>query len=728
MNRIVGIELSHQHAPIAIREQLALNKEQIRESIADLKKQYKEVFIISTCNRLSLYAYGDNYLKLESYLEKFGNFSQYLTILPDTRIAMQNLFSTASGLESQAIGEHQIIGQIREALEIAKEEKTIGPILGEMIRKAVHAGKRARLETNIGKHSASLATVGFELIHKHGIELKDSSLMVIGTGNMANLVNTVLDRSSVKNLYVASHNLGRATKMANDWGGEAVHVSELQRYLSKVDIIIGGTQGEVNLLSEKQVDDSKCTRAQFAFDAERPKLLIDFGLPRNFNPVLKTFDNVFLYDLDDIKQMTYEGLLKRYEEIPQVKEIVVEESDSYMEWFYHRKASPVIEAYWNNLIDIKEKELKWLMPKLGDISEEQEKIIERFAHRLIRKISKKPLEGLNSFSLNLHDTDNPINTVKKVFDLDDIDIFVPEKRIVIGTRGSKLALTQTHHMIEKLRKMEPQNEYVTKVIRTSGDDGNIEVLGAFTNAIQRALLDKKVDIAVHSYKDLPTEGVPGLHIAAISEREDVRDVLISKNGEKLADLPKGAIIGTGSLRRQIQLKLLRPDIEVKFIQGNLDGRLKKMKEGDYDAIILAAAGLKRLGMMEQATEILSETDMIPAVSQGALAIEVRKEDEETTALVNKIDNADSRIATDAERAFLRALGGGCNFPIAAYATIDANELTINGLYASNDGTMVEIDNITGHKASPHQLAKQLAAHLQERLRQKARKISEQSNA
>jgi|SRR5690554_852863 len=728
MNRIVGIELSHRYAPIAIREQLAFNKTQTKEALSKLKKHYQEVFIISTCNRLSLYAYGENYFKLEEYLNQFGDYSQYLTVLPDTRIAVQNLFSTAAGLESQAIGEHQIVGQIRDALNLARSEKTIGPLLDEFIRKAVHAGKRARLETNIGKHSASLATVGFELINKHNYNLEEASILVVGTGNMANLVNTVLDRSNVKELYVASHDMERGNKMAKEWGGEAVHISKLPYLLPKVDIIVGGTQGEVNLLSEKELADSQCTRAQFAFDAEKPKLLIDFGLPRNFNPALKRFENVFLYDLDDIKRMTFEGLLKRYEEIPLAKEIVDDESETFMEWFYHRKASPVIEAYWKGLLNAKDEELQWLIPKMGEVSDSQQRLLERFAHRLIRRISKNPLREVNNFAQNLHHRDNPINTVKKVFNLDEVDIFVPKKRVIVGTRGSKLALTQTQFMIEYLKEKEPQNEYVIKVIRTSGDDGDISVMGAFTTAIQRALLAGKVDIAVHSYKDLPIEQVPGLRIAAISDREDVRDVLISKKGERLSDLPKGAIIGTGSLRRELQLKQLRPDIEVKFIQGNLDSRIKKMQEGDYDAIILAAAGLKRLGMLSVASEILTEKDMIPAVCQGALALEARDGDKEIIALLDKINHEDTKIATDAERTFLLALGGGCNFPIAAYAKIDDQEITLSGLYASADGEVVEEEQIVGHKKSAHQLARQLANDLHQRVREKSRKLNKETDA
>ena len=720
MDKIVGIELSHRLAPIAVREKLALNKAQTSKALNDLKAFYAEVFIVSTCNRLSLYAYGDNYFALENYLKQFGDFSQYLSVFPDTGIAIQNLFSTAAGLESQAIGEHQIVGQIREALDLARREKTVGPMLDEFIRRAIHTGKRARVETNIGKHSASLASVGYELIEQHVDELSNSSLLVIGTGNMANLINTVLDRSKIKALFVASHDRSRAKKMAKEWGGTAHHTSDLHQLLGKVDIIIGGTQGEINLLSEKEIANSKCTRAQFALDADHPKLLIDFGLPRNFNPALKDFENVTLYDLDDIKKMTFESLKKRQDEIPQVQKILEQEAEKFMQWVYHRKVSPVLEAFWKNLQEAKDGELQWLFPKLGDLSQDHASLIERFAHRLIRKISKKPFEEVSNFAQNLHHTDNPINTVKKVFDLKEVDLFVPKKRIVIGTRGSKLALTQTHYMLERLKEKEPHNEYVTKIIRTSGDDGNIDVMGAFTTAIQRALQKGEIDIAVHSYKDLPIEQVPDLMIAAISEREDIRDVLISKKGEKLKDLSPGAIIGTGSLRRQIQLQQMRPDIEVKFIQGNLDSRIKKMKEGDYDALILAAAGLKRLGMIDKATEILSEEQMIPAVCQGALALEVRKLDKETAKVVEKVNHLDTEIATQAERMFLTALGGGCNYPIAAYAHTEGDALKIKGLYASADGKVVEVGDIEGHKRLATQLANQLAQDLNAKVRKRMR--------
>ena len=309
MDKVVGVELSHRFAPIAIRERLALNTEQTRSAIQELKKWYKEIMIISTCNRLSIYAFGPSHNHILEYFDQFGNYRQYLSILPDSEIAIRNLFSTAAGLESQAIGEHQIIGQIKEAFDLAKEEKSVGPVLDELIGQALKSGKKVRTETNIGKFSASLATVGYELIENHGIELKDTTFLVIGTGNMANLVTTVLDRTKIKKLFIASHDGDRAKAMANEWSGEAVDMEMIHGPLAESEVIIGGTQGEINLLHEETMAESKCPRANFALQTGSKKLFIDFGVPRNFNPDLKSHDNISLYDLDDIKKITYDGLL-----------------------------------------------------------------------------------------------------------------------------------------------------------------------------------------------------------------------------------------------------------------------------------------------------------------------------------------------------------------------------------------------------------------------------------
>ncbi|MCB9360870.1 MAG: hydroxymethylbilane synthase [Flavobacteriales bacterium] len=713
MDKIVGVELSHRFAPISVRERLALNKDQTKAAIQALKKSYKEVFIISTCNRLSIYAYGKSHTEILDYFDQFGNYRQYLSILPDSEIAIKNLFSTASGLESQAVGEHQISGQIKDALELGREEKSIGPVLDELIRQAVHTGKRVRLETNIGKFSASLATVGFELITHHGIDIANATFLVIGTGNMANLMATVLDRTNIKKLYVASHDQDRAQEMANEWNGEPVDMQNMHKALSEANVIIGGTQGEINLLHEETMAESKCPRAKFALETGDKKLFIDFGVPRNFNPELKNHDNIALFDLDDIKKITYEGLLKRYDEIPEARKIVNTEVDWFIIWLKNRKVAPVIEAYWKNLEDIRDEEMKWLLPKLGEVGEHQKEVLMRFTHRLLRKISNPTIDGIKNIAQNLHAQDSPINTAKQILDVEDVDIFVPKKKIIVGTRGSKLALTQTNWVVEQLKEIQPDYEFETKIIRTSGDDGDISVVGAFTSALQRSMLAGEIDIAVHSYKDIPTESVNGLRVIPVTKRKDVRDVLISKSGQKFTELPADAVIGTGSLRRSAQLKQIRPDLEYKFIQGNVDSRIHQMETGNYDAIILAATGLQKMNMIDIATEIFETSTMLPAVGQGILGIELVDREGYVYELVKKLRHEPTKQAADAERAFLIALGGGCNLPIAAYALIEKEEITIHGVFASEDGAYYAKNSIKGKVEDRKELARTLALQLKE---------------
>ncbi len=726
MDKIIGVELSHRFAPIAVRERLALNKEQTIAAINELKKFYEEIFIVSTCNRLSIYAYGKSHNPILDFFDNFGNYRQYLSILPDSEITIRNLFSTAAGLESQAVGEHQITGQIRDALEIGRQEKSIGPVLDELIRHAVHTGKRVRMETRIGEFSASLATVGFELITQQGFDFADTTFLVIGTGNMANLVTTVLDRTNIKKLYITSHDKERAQEMAKEWNGEAVEIENMHQALSEAGVIIGGTQGEINLLHEETMAESKCPRAKFALQTGGSKLFIDFGVPRNFNPELKNDPNINLFDLDDIKKITYEGMLKRYDEIPHARKIVNDELNWFMIWLRNRKVAPVIEAYWNNLEEIKEQEIKWLLPKLNHTDKHTEELLQRFTHRLIRKISNPTIEGIKRIAQNLHEKDNPINTAKHILDVEEVDVYVPKRKIIVGTRGSKLAITQTNWVIDQLKKLQPDYEFETKIILTSGDEGNIDVIGAFTSAIERAMLAGKIDIAIHSYKDIPTEEVVGLRIIPVTERKDVRDVLISKSGKTLRELPSGAVIGTGSLRRSTQLKQIRPDLEYKFIQGNVDSRINKMEKGDYDAIILAATGLQKMNMFDIATEVFESDVMLPAVGQGILGIELIDKEGYILDLVKQLKHEPTKIAADADRAFLIALGGGCNFPIAAYTTVNDGKITIDGAFASEDGKYFARNSISGNIEAKRTLARILAAQLKEEVESKKKGIKQEA--
>ena len=285
-------------------------------------------------------------------------------------------------------------------------------------------------------------------------------------------------------------------------------------------------------------------------------------------------------------------------------------------------------------------------------------------------------------------------------------------KIVVGTRGSKLALVQTNWVVDQLKKANPEIEFEVKIIKTKGDLvthlplHKIGDKGLFTKEIEQQLLDKEIDLAIHSMKDMPSSLPEGLKFASIPKREDPRDVLVLKEGyNDISDLPKGAKIGTGSKRRTYQLLKYRPDLEIVPIRGNVGTRLEKMKNEGMDGIILAAAGLKRLGMEDIITEYLNPEIFVPAVSQGALGIECLKNGE-YNKYFRELDNKDVRVTVEAERSFMRELNGGCHSLIGAYATLDGNDIYIIGTYEVN-GTIVKKD-ILGKKEDNIELGRKLA--------------------
>jgi hydroxymethylbilane synthase len=258
------------------------------------------------------------------------------------------------------------------------------------------------------------------------------------------------------------------------------------------------------------------------------------------------------------------------------------------------------------------------------------------------------------------------------------------RTFVVGTRGSRLALRQTQIVIDALRVARPGTEIAVREIKTEGDRSSAPLseiggLGVFTKAIEDALLAGEVDLAVHSLKDLPPRITDGLVIAAVPARGDPRDALVTAGGRTLASLPPGARIGSGSARRSLQLLRLRPDLRMAEIRGNVDTRVRKVETGEYDGAVLAVAGLERLRLREKAAHVFSLEEMVPAVGQGALAVETRAGDAEARALVATIDDAGSRACVEAERAFLAKLGAGCRMPVGAHATVDGGRLALTAM-------------------------------------------------
>lgn len=280
----------------------------------------------------------------------------------------------------------------------------------------------------------------------------------------------------------------------------------------------------------------------------------------------------------------------------------------------------------------------------------------------------------------------------------------------VGTRGSRLALTQTRWLVERLERAVPGSEWELARITTQGDRTKTALRGdgAFVKEIQRALAEGRIDLAVHSLKDLPTEPVEGLMLAAIPERADPRDALV---GTPMGALAPGARVGTGSPRRSAQARRLRPDVEVVFLRGNVPTRIDKVAEGELDAVILAAAGLARLGI--QPDQVFDPDEILPAPGQGALAVEVRADHHDLIRAVSLVDDPSTRAAALAERAVLRELGGGCMLPVATLGTVEGPWLVVRSSVTSSDGTEQVTAIGRGDPAQPLELGAEVGRRLME---------------
>lgn len=288
--------------------------------------------------------------------------------------------------------------------------------------------------------------------------------------------------------------------------------------------------------------------------------------------------------------------------------------------------------------------------------------------------------------------------------------------IRIATRRSPLARWQANHVADLLRRQEPGLEVRLHELVTRGDKildvplAEVGGKGLFVKEIEDALLSGAAEIAVHSMKDLPAQLAPGLVIGAVPVREDPRDALCSPRWKTLDRLPKGAKVGTSSLRRSAQLKVVRPDLDVQMVRGNVETRLRKASEG-LDAVVLAYAGLRRLGLDGQATQVFSPEEMLPAVAQGALALEARGGDAETLRRLAALEDPDTRVRTEAERGFLARIEGGCQVPIASHATVQGGTVLLRALVASLDGKSV----IRGERTGPRDGARRMGESLAEEL-------------
>ena len=288
-------------------------------------------------------------------------------------------------------------------------------------------------------------------------------------------------------------------------------------------------------------------------------------------------------------------------------------------------------------------------------------------------------------------------------------------KIIVGTRGSKLAVTQTNWVINKLKEKHPEVEFETKIIKTKGDliqNVSLDKIGdkgLFVKEIEQQLIDGQIDMAVHSMKDMPSNLPKGLKFASIPKREDARDVLVLKEGySSINDLPNGAKVATGSKRRKYQLLKHRPDLEIVPIRGNIETRIKKIETEKLDGVVLAASGLRRAGLDDKIDYYIPTDIMLPAPAQGILALEIREDDKETEKIIDSIKDDITKIQIDAERGFLIGVNGSCHIPMGAYCEIEGEKITLTGLYGDGEGKKIVVQSQVGTLADAPKIGYELA--------------------
>jgi hydroxymethylbilane synthase len=495
--------------------------------------------------------------------------------------------------------------------------------------------------------------------------------------------------------------------MAERLQGDAIRYEHLFTYLETADIVISSTAAPHPILKKADLQEVIRRRRQ------KPMFLIDIAVPRDIDPAVNEISNIYLYDIDDLQQVVAANIRERQKEAVVAEEMIKREVMSFQHWLEGLNVVPTIVSLREKAETIRRQEVAKTLRKL-QLSEEERTTIDALTTAIVNKLLHTPIVNLKK-EIDAPEGGKFLRSVRQLFELDD-----KANRVVrVGTRGSLLALRQTDFVLDQLASFFPRLSFHKVLIKTIGDLTQAKDIplvkvgekGLFIREIEEALLQEQIDLAVHSIKDLPSQLSSGLILGAIPPREDPRDVLVSRAGLSFAQLPKGARVGTSSLRRQAQLLHYRPDLRIVPIRGNIDTRLRKLTEGQYDAIILAAAGLLRMEWEGKITEYLDPEICLPAVGQGALGVEIREDDSEMEGRVSRIHSLETGAAIAAERAFLQRLEGGCQVPAGAWGQIAEGTLVLRGMLSSVDGKRLLTAQKSGALSEAVTIGTSLAAEL-----------------
>ncbi|MCD1287065.1 MULTISPECIES: glutamyl-tRNA reductase [unclassified Brevibacterium] len=752
---LLVLGISHQSAPIDMLDALAFRAGEVSELRSDAiaGENVDGLAVLSTCNRLELIAdvtafhggLADLGNALVSSIDKeWSDIAGHFYAHYDTQ-AMQHLLKVACGLDSMAIGEAQILGQLRSTFTDSLSAGALTSGLSHALQQALRVGKRAHSETGLDEVARSLFSAALEASAAHIGSLRAANALVIGAGAMSGLVVSGLYKEGVSRITVLNRTLEKAERLVAEVGGRARELTPriMAEEIADADLIVSCTGARAVVVGR---DDIVAGLAQNPKGAAN-KAFVDLALPHDIDPSVREFEHVALFGLGEIRTMLTSSDKQRdaqvVETVESVRRIIDEELAKIETGAKERAVAPTVTALRSHAKDVLAAETARLEKKLGEsIDAKSFAEVRKSLHRVAEKLIHTPTVKVKELAVSETDVDYA-QALMQLFDLPTnkvahaitkpetkvatasspnhieadgirpvadhtLDVVEPEnfsgRTIRLGTRRSQLARSQSTAIAHQLAALTGWRVEIVEVV-TEGDV-NMSPLagfggtGVFVSAVRQALHQGKIDIAVHSLKDLPTTPEAGIQMAAIPPRVDPADVLIGRDGLSLSQLPAGSVIGTGSPRRAVQLRAARPDIEVRGVRGNVDTRIAHVRDGRLDAVVLAAAGVRRIGRLAEATDSLDFTTMLPAPGQGALAVETRGADSpyavdtdamaadvEVRAALRRLHDVTTDLAVTCERAILSRAEAGCSAPIGALATIDGREFVVDAVMADDDGKL-----------------------------------------
>ena len=670
-----------------MRERFSFDKDEV---VAALNRLYEfdcisECVILSTCNRTEIYAAlegvefpKDYMLAVLKDLKGADHIDADAFFFYEERDCIEHLFRVSASLDSLVLGEGQILSQLKGAYIQAYSAGCTGTIFNILFQRAIGVGKKVRTNTGIANTPVSVSYTAVNLAEDSlDKPLSEATVLILGAGTMSELTATHLQAKGVKTIFVSNRTFAKAEMLAERFNGKAVKLDNFVDYAKDADILITSTGAPHYIITEREA--KKITTLRKG----EPIVMIDIAVPRDIDPAVADLDGIYLFNIDSLESVVEENKAQREEEARRAEPIIHDAIEELLDKLSYLTVRPMMALLTEKAERIRRRELHRALAKLPDISDKERRVMDSMSRMIIRKMLREPMIHFN------------------------------------GTRKSALALWQAEHISAELQRLYPNITVELVHFNTKGDRilekplAQVGGKGLFTAELEEAMHKGDIDIAVHSLKDMPTELPEGLTLGAISAREVPYDALVSPVYKTLDKLPQGARVGTSSLRRQAQLLHARPDLKVEVIRGNVQTRLSKIETEKLDGVILAQAGLKRLGLEDQITQVFKADEMIPAVGQGALAIECRADDAEMLDMLAPINDEATRYAVEGERSFLRQLNGGCQVPMGVHGTINKGQLTLKAMIASLDGKTVYEGEISGPAKKGEILGKNLAKALYE---------------